>query len=101
MSGLKPFRFIPDDINQWTRWANDQDIPDPVSDTILTGSVTFIGATPVGVSFSTVETSVDYAILPDAPINETFWTTNKTVSGFQLNSSNATSTAVVKWVLVR
>ena len=101
MSGLKPFRFIPDDISQWTRWANDQDIPDPVSDTLLRGSSTFIGATPIVVTFATVETSVDYTILPDAPINETFWATDKTVNGFNLNSSNATSTAIVKWVLVR
>lgn len=101
MSGLKPFRFIPEDINQWTRWFNFQDIPDPVSDTILTGSATFIGATPRTVSFSTDEVSTDYTILVDASVNETFWTTSKTVSGFQLNSSNATSTASIKWVLVR
>lgn len=101
MNGLKPFRFIPDDLNQWTRWMQDQDIPDPVSDTILTGDATFIGATPRAVTFSTDETSTDYAILVDASVNETFWVTNKTVSGFNLNSSNTTSTAVVEWVLVR
>ena len=101
MSGLKQFKNIPETLREWSRWMSAQDIPDPVSDTILTGTAQFIGATPVAVTFITAEDSDDYAILPDAPVNETFWTTNKTVTGFRLNSSNGSSTALVKWVLVR
>ena len=101
MSGLKPFSFIPEDISQWGRWFRIQDIPDPVSDTILTGSATFIGTTPKSVTFDTEETSNDYTILIDRAINEDFWVTAKTTTGFRLNSSNATSVASVRWVLVR
>lgn len=96
---LKPFRKIPENAAEWSQWMTEQDIPDPVSDTILTGSATFIGATPRTVNVD--ESSNDYIILIDAAINETFWTTNKTVSSFQLNSSNSSSTATVKWVLIR
>jgi len=101
VSGLKPFRFIPEDLNQWSRWMQDQDIPDPVSDTILTGSVSFFTQSSVPVTFATAEDSNDYIILFDGGVNETFFATSKTTTGFTANSSNASSTATLNWVLIR
>lgn len=99
MSGLKPFRFIPDDISQWSRWMRDQSIPDPVSDTFIRGTAQFFNQGSVPVTLD--EESSDYIILVDGGINETFWATSKTTIGFTLNSSNSSSTAIPNWVLMR
>lgn len=101
MNPLKPFRIIPTTLVEWGRWFSAQDIPDPVSDTILTGGVSFIGATPQVVTLDAAEASVDYAVLIDGGVNETFWVTDKTTARFSINSSNSSSTTTVKWVLVR
>ena len=99
MSGLKAFRSIPENIIEWTRWMRDQSIPDPVSDTLLTGSATFNGTTPASVSVS--EDDTDYSVFIDSDVSETFFVTDKRVGSFNLNSSNASSTASVTWLLVR
>ncbi len=99
MSGLKPFRFIPEDISQWTRWFNIQDIPDEFS--IVTNSKTFQSQNIAIVILESVEVDNDYVVLIDSGVNETFWTTGKKTTEFTLNSSNASSTATVNWVLMR
>ncbi len=99
MNPLKPFRFIPDDLSQWTRWFNIQDIPDEF--TIITNSKTFVSQAIAIVTLDTEEADNDYVILIDKAVNETFWTTDKTTTEFTLNSSNASSTATVNWVLMR
>ena len=101
MPGLKPFRVVPEEIVEWTRWMMDQDIPDPVSDSQLSGTKTFQTQNLALVAFDDDEDDADYHVLVDAGINETFWITQKKVSGFRLNSSNASSTATVSWLLFR
>ncbi len=32
MSGLKPFRVVPENIREWTRWMKAQNIPDTTTD---------------------------------------------------------------------
>ena len=39
MAGLKPFRVIPEDIVEWTRWMKAQDIPEASTTTVVTESV--------------------------------------------------------------
>jgi len=96
---LKPFRFIPEDLSQWTRWFNIQEIPDEFS--IVTDSKTFQSQAIAIVTLATTEADKNYVVLIDAAVNETFWTTDKTTTSFILNSSNASSTATINWVLMR
>lgn len=96
---LKPFRNIPETIIEWTRWIIEQEIPDPVSDTIDAGSTSFNGTTPLWVP--NVEDDTDYSVFIDGCANETFWVTDKAKSGFNVNSSNSSSTALVRWLLIR
>lgn len=98
MNPLKAFRNIPKDLSEWGRWFRAQSIPE-FSDNVLTGTAQFIGLTPVTVTVT--EDTVDYLVFIDGGINETFWVTNKSISGFFINSSNSTSTALVNWMLVR
>jgi hypothetical protein len=65
------------------------------------GTATFATAATVAVSFGTAEPNVTYQVFIGAQANETFWVTAKATSGFTINSSNATSTAVVSWLLIR
>ncbi len=67
----------------------------------LRGQATFAGAATVAVSFGTAEPDTSYLISIGAAANENIWWTTKTVNGFTLNSSNAGSTAVVDWHLIR
>ena len=101
--GLKPFRSIPENIVEWTRWMREQDdaIQDVIDGTIAKGTATFTGIAEKDVTFVTAEASAGYTVVIDAAVNETFWVTNKKTTGFTLNSSNSTSTAFVRWVLVR
>ena len=101
MSGLKPFKQIPENIVEWTRWMMDQDIPDPVSDSQLSGSKTFQSQNIAQVTFDNDEDDADYHVLLDVAVNETFWVTLKKVTGFRIHSSNASSGAKVKWLLFR
>jgi hypothetical protein len=67
----------------------------------LRGQVTFTGAATKAVSFSVNEADASYFVTLGGNVNETFWVTSKGVGGFTVNSSNATSTAVVDWHLIR
>lgn len=67
----------------------------------LRGSATFATAATVSVTFSTAEPDTTYFVSISGNANETFWVTSKATGGFTLNSSNATSTAVVDWHLIR
>ena len=96
---LKPFRKIPETIIEWTRWIREQDIPADVSDTIDTGSTSFNGTTPLWVA--NMEDDTGYSVFIDGCANETFWVTDKSTSGFNVNSSNSSSTALVRWLLIR
>ena len=40
MTGLKPFRQIPETIRDWTRWMKAQNIPEESTTTIITTTVT-------------------------------------------------------------
>ena len=65
------------------------------------GTVTFSTSGTSAVTFGTAEPNTSYEILIGATINETFWVTSKATGGFTMNSSNASSTATVSWLLVR
>jgi hypothetical protein len=67
----------------------------------LRGQVTFASAATAAVTFSVAETNNAYFISVSGSVNETFWVTAKGTGGFTLNSSNASSTAVVDWHLIR
>lgn len=101
MAGLKPFRTIPKDIVEWTKWMREQvqPIQDVIDDGRVKGSTSFPGVDEVIVSVS--ETSANYTVFIEPSINETFWVTNKKTTSFMLHSSNSTSTATVKWILTR
>lgn len=71
-----------------------------------TGTITFAtAATAAGTlspTFPSLGTDVtDYTVTLEPSANETFWVTAKTASGFTLNSSNAASTAAVRYVVER
>lgn len=67
----------------------------------LNGQATFTSAATKAVSLPKTESDASYKIGLGWNVNETIWVTNKTTTGFTLNSSNATSTAVVDWLLHR
>lgn len=67
----------------------------------LRGSATFATAATAAVTFGTAETNSTYFVAISGSANETFWVTSKGTGGFTLNSSNASSTATVDWVLIR
>jgi hypothetical protein len=71
------------------------------SSNIATGTVVFSTAATATVTFGTAQADTNYSLLFDGGVNETFWATSKATGGFTANSSNATSTATVQWVLVR
>ena len=65
------------------------------------GSATFATSGTVAVSFGTAESDTSYYVSISGDANETYWITSKATGGFTINSSNASSTATVDWVLVR
>jgi hypothetical protein len=67
----------------------------------LRGQVTFASAATKAVSFGTAESDATYFVVITGDVDENFWVTSKATTGFTINSSNATSTAVVDWVLIR
>jgi hypothetical protein len=67
----------------------------------LRGQVTFTSGSTKAVSFATAEPDASYFITLGGNVDERFWVTNKATLGFTINSSNATSTAVVDWHLIR
>jgi len=67
----------------------------------LRGSATFDTAATAVVTFGTAEPDATYFVAISGNVEETFWITAKATTGFTINSSNATSTATVDWVLMR
>lgn len=65
------------------------------------GTATFATAGTKAVTFTFNEPDTSYRIIATGQANQTFWVTSKAVGGFTLNSSNASSTAVVEWFMVR
>jgi len=53
------------------------------------------------VTFSETMPTANFVVATEVAVNETIYVTSKTTGGFTLNSSNGSSTAVVKWALVR
>jgi len=64
------------------------------------GSVTFATSGTAAVVFDSPVTIANYKIFVIGNVNETFWVTSKTVTGFTVNSSNGSSVAVVDWLLI-
>jgi hypothetical protein len=67
----------------------------------LRGSVSMGGSGSKNVTLPTSEPDANYYIAISASANETFWITNRTATGFTVNSSNPASNATVHWILVR
>lgn len=67
----------------------------------LRGEATFATAATVAVTFATAEPDANYYVAIGGRANETFWVTAQATGGFTINSSNASSTATVMWILIR
>jgi hypothetical protein len=67
----------------------------------LRGYTTFANSGIVSVTFPTSESDANYFIWVTGNQNETFYVTDRATTGFNIHSSNATSTALVFWLLVR
>jgi Pectate lyase superfamily protein len=67
----------------------------------LRGTKTFQSSAAAAVTFATAEADASYYLTLSGSAGETFWVSSKATTGFTLNSSNATSTAVVDWHLIR
>ena len=61
------------------------------------GTATFAGAGTIAVTFASSLLTTEYMVTLEPSVNETFWVTLITATGFTLNSSNAASTASVGW----
>ena len=73
----------------WLRWF--QFLADRQS---RFGTATFSAGTSVAVTLTPEETTDTYAVSLEPSENNTFWISNKTVSGFTLNAASSTSAAV-------
>ncbi len=67
----------------------------------LGGQVTFAAAGTATVTFANAESNTSYRIVLGPAANEDIWWSNKTTNGFTINSSNASSVAVVDWLIFR
>lgn len=67
----------------------------------LRGSATFATSGTRAVTFGTAEADALYHIVVTGNVDENFWVTSKATTGFTINSSNASSTAAVDWILIR
>lgn len=65
----------------------------------LSGSAT-LSSGAATITFSVSMPNNAYTVSLNGSVNETFYTFNKLVSGFEIRSSNASSTAVVLWRIV-
>jgi parallel beta-helix repeat protein len=65
----------------------------------LSGSATLSSGVAT-ITFSVNMPSSTYVVALNSGVNETFYTFNKTVSGFEIRSSNGASTATVTWRIV-
>lgn len=66
----------------------------------VTGTATFPGATTIAVVFAVPQVDTNYKILLGPAANKTFWWTVKTVNGFLLSCSVA-STDTIDWAIAR
>lgn len=66
----------------------------------LRGQVTLSSGT-ASVSFGTAEPDANYHIALGGNAAESFYWSAKATSGFTISSSNASSTAIVNWILIR
>lgn len=64
------------------------------------GSAT-LSSGSVAVPLNPNEPNDNYSVFVSSGVNETFYTTAKTESGFTINSSNGSSSAAISWLLVR
>lgn len=71
----------------------------PISNTLV-GGTAVVTRTTAGTG-AAPEPDNAYFIALSGNVNETFWVTGKTTSGFTINSSNPASTATVDWHLIR
>lgn len=62
--------------------------------------VTFSGGTTATVTFAAAEVDANYFVALSANANKAFWITGKTVNGFTVNAS-AASSDTVEWMLTR
>ena len=53
------------------------------------------------VTFGSAQVDSNYRVLLTGNVAETFYVTNKTTTGFQIKSNNASSTANVDWFVSR
>lgn len=65
------------------------------------GEATFASAATVLVTFLNPQKDTNYTVVISGAENETFWRTAKTVNGFTLHSSNATSLTTIDWQIRR
>jgi hypothetical protein len=67
------------------------------------GQVTFASSGTVNVTFDSEipEINNSFYVVVTGNVNETFWVTSKSTTGFTINSSNPSSTATVNWLLFR
>lgn len=65
------------------------------------GTATFASAGTVAVTLPEEEPDANYRVALGPQANETMWVTNKTTTGFTLNSSNGTSTATCEYSVQR
>jgi hypothetical protein len=73
--------------------------PNEVND-VVEGTATFGGSSTFNVHLTTRE-NANYTVTLSGGANQTFWVTNKSTTGFTLNSSVGNSTASVDWVVRR
>lgn len=75
MSGLKPFRVIPENLREWTRWMKDQDFSseshghDTLAVDTLTANTATLGDVTVTGSFELEDTFWDDMRFPASAIN--------------------------------
>jgi hypothetical protein len=64
-----------------------------------TGSIDMNGSGSAIVSLNNPRPNSTYSVAISSNANETFWVTSKTVNGFTVNSSNASSAAQVDFLI--
>lgn len=90
-------------LNPLTRQLEQfrNDVVEVIDNITIAGSETFATSGTKAVTLINAENDANYLITFGGNVNETFWVTSKTTTGFTLNSSNASSTATVDWALSR
>lgn len=100
-AGSNQARIYGEDISGTTRMRIVDEGNRPFTIYQITGSTTFSSSGTSAISFTTSETDASYKVFITGNVNETFWVTDKTTTGFTIHSSNASSTASVDYVIMR